>query len=80
MRPAIPALTSLRFFAAAWVVAFHESAWSLASGQSELITISPLNRLVSEGALAVNFFFMLSGFILAYSSSWHIRMLVQTLN
>ncbi|MBM1222511.1 acyltransferase [Ponticoccus sp. SC2-23] len=59
-------LTSLRFFAALVVVLFHmffeeasmQTAWQ---------------RLISDGHLGVDLFFMLSGFILAhvYLSQWH---------
>lgn len=60
VRPSIPPLTSLRFFAAAVVVAFHydPNKFSLLPGffQSWLET----------GYEAVTFFFVLSGFILSY--------------
>jgi len=57
MRPNIPALTSLRFFAALVVVFFH---YNLAR------PLSPLS-LGDFGYRAVTFFFVLSGFILAYA-------------
>jgi peptidoglycan/LPS O-acetylase OafA/YrhL len=62
-RPALPLLTTLRFFAAAEVVAFHaaqtDPAWAR--------PVDFLSGLVSGGDAAVAFFFVLSGFILAYA-------------
>jgi hypothetical protein len=57
MRPNIPALTSLRFFAALVVVFFHYNL---------VRPLSPLS-LGDFGYRAVTFFFVLSGFILAYA-------------
>ena len=58
----IDALTSLRFFAALWVVFFHQ--W---------LTYYPktlgswfYQTLISKGFLGVDIFFLLSGYILAY--------------
>jgi len=61
LRPAqLPALTSLRFFAAVLVVLFHylprdeaDNAWWI--------------RIINHGYAGVSFFFVLSGFILAYT-------------
>jgi peptidoglycan/LPS O-acetylase OafA/YrhL len=62
-RPQLPVLTTLRFFAAAEVVAFHvaqtQRGWEKPYGF--------LTGLVSGGHAAVAFFFVLSGFILAYA-------------
>lgn len=59
----LEALTSLRFFAASWVLLFH-------SGSSFARTTPAVPRAVanmlSHGWLGVPFFFILSGFILAY--------------
>lgn len=58
-RPDLPALTGLRFLAAAYVVVFHFAppAWSA----------SPvLGKFIGNGRLSVEFFFILSGFILTY--------------
>ena len=61
-RPPLPVLTTLRFIAAAEVVAFHiaqtRPGWEKPVGL--------LSGLVSGGHAAVIFFFVLSGFILAY--------------
>jgi peptidoglycan/LPS O-acetylase OafA/YrhL len=57
MRPSIPPLTSLRFFAALVVVVFHYN-----------ITRAVFTPFVADfGYEAVTFFFILSGFILAYA-------------
>lgn len=60
VRPPIPPLTSLRFFAAAVVVAYHY--------EPERFTRVPefLRSWLETGYEAVTFFFMLSGFVLAY--------------
>jgi len=63
MPPAIPALTGLRFLAALAVVIVHFGApFFVGLG---LPGYAP--RLASAGYLGVNFFFLLSGFILAYN-------------
>jgi len=58
-RPRLPALTGLRFFAALWVVMLHYAG----SRPGAL----PSFPLLSRGWLGVNMFFVLSGFILAYT-------------
>ena len=60
-RPAIPALTSLRFFAALWVVLFHIREIGLWHGGA-----APYLATIQLGYLGVSFFFVLSGFILVY--------------
>jgi peptidoglycan/LPS O-acetylase OafA/YrhL len=60
-RPRLPALTSLRFFAALHVVCFHFLAFKIVSGERWLGQIS------SIGYVGVSFFFVLSGFILVYT-------------
>lgn len=64
----IDALTSLRFFAALLVVVFHH-------GQAA-VTSAPLwlQSLVKGGYVGVPFFFVLSGFILAYNYLPLVRM------
>ena len=56
----IPALTSLRFFAAFYVILFHAHEFSG-------VNLYFLNNLFRSGYLAVDFFFILSGFILSYT-------------
>lgn len=58
-RPALEALTSLRFFAAFYVVLFHGARGYI--GDSDIA-----QRFVGNGFIAVDLFFVLSGFILAY--------------
>ncbi|MGH1456768.1 MAG: acyltransferase family protein [Alphaproteobacteria bacterium] len=56
----IKSLTALRFFAALYVSLFHVHNFSG-------IDLGVLNTFLSNGYLAVDFFFILSGFILAYT-------------
>jgi len=60
-RPRLPALTSLRFFAALHVVFFHLLAMKVLWSKGWLMRIS------SIGYVGVSFFFVLSGFILVYT-------------
>ena len=60
-RPRLPALTSVRFFAALHVCIFHMYAMRIASGTGVF------HRIASIGYVGVNFFFVLSGFILVYT-------------
>jgi len=60
-RPRLPALTSLRFFAALHVVFFHFLAFKIVSSEGWL------GRISSIGYVGVSFFFVLSGFILVYT-------------
>lgn len=55
----LKALTALRFWAALWVVLFHML-------QANLNESSLFDRVVSRGALGVDLFFILSGFILMH--------------
>ena len=57
-REPLPALTSIRFFAAAWVVFFH---------LRDYINLGPFERVAGYGFCGVTLFFVLSGFILAYN-------------
>jgi peptidoglycan/LPS O-acetylase OafA/YrhL len=61
----LPALTSLRFVAALWVVIYHYS------GSIRGFDAVPqwLKSLVSSGPIAVSFFFLLSGFVLSHSQA-----------
>jgi peptidoglycan/LPS O-acetylase OafA/YrhL len=56
-RPKVHALTSIRFFAALYVVFFH-TRWGITPG-------SRLDQFLSMGNASVCFFFLLSGYILA---------------
>ena len=60
-RPRIPALTSVRFLAALHVCLFHMYAMRIATGTGVV------HRVASIGYVGVNFFFVLSGFILVYT-------------
>lgn len=64
----MPALTSLRFLAALYVVLFHVVQWhpSARRGQTSLLTHA-WHTFCAHGFAAVGFFFVLSGFILAYN-------------
>ncbi len=54
----LKALTSLRFWAALWVVLFHFLPYAADWG--------PASSLLGKGYLGVDFFFVLSGFVLAH--------------
>lgn len=56
----IHALTSLRFFAALWVVVFHTMLLPFGNLRGTLA-----DRIISFGYTSVSFFFLLSGYILA---------------
>jgi peptidoglycan/LPS O-acetylase OafA/YrhL len=56
--PALPALTSLRFFAALYVVVFH--------GGQQFFTSEIGKSFAGAGYVAVDLFFVLSGFVLTY--------------
>jgi peptidoglycan/LPS O-acetylase OafA/YrhL len=60
-RPRLPALTSVRFCAALHVCVFHMYAMKIVSGGGVF------HRIASIGYVGVNFFFVLSGFILVYT-------------
>jgi peptidoglycan/LPS O-acetylase OafA/YrhL len=62
-RPSLPLLTTLRFFAAAEVVAFHLAPFR----PGEAAPSGFLSGLASGGHAAVVFFFVLSGFVLGYA-------------
>ncbi len=59
----LPALTSIRFFAALWVLLFHFSGQHLAAAPVEL------RNIAGCGFAGVSLFFILSGFILTYTYS-----------
>jgi peptidoglycan/LPS O-acetylase OafA/YrhL len=60
-RPRLPALTSLRFFAAFHVVMFHLYTMHILEGRGLY------RKLASIGYVGVSLFFVLSGFILVYT-------------
>jgi len=60
-RPLLPALTSLRFFAALHVLLFHIYAMQIMTGSGFY------RSFASVGYVGVSFFFVLSGFILVYT-------------
>ena len=60
-RPPLPMLTSVRFLAALWVAIFHMQAMQTFFGPAWFA------KLGSFGYMGVDFFFVLSGFILVYS-------------
>jgi len=62
MRPRLNALTTLRFFAALHVVLFHVRVVGILSGGPWWY-----QNFASIGFVGVNFFFVLSGFILVYT-------------
>ena len=62
MRPKLPALTTLRFFAALHVVLFHMRVIGILSGGPWWY-----QNFASIGYIGVNLFFVLSGFILVYT-------------
>lgn len=73
-RRSLNALTSVRFLAAMWVVIYHYNRkFRFATAVQEQHYVagphSPLDLLISQGHIAVDFFFLLSGFILAYTYS-----------
>lgn len=61
-RPPLPALTSMRFFAALVVVLYHVDVLQLSKKAGWLYT-----DLFKYGDVGVGFFFVLSGFVLAYT-------------
>ena len=62
MRPRLHALTTLRFFAALHVVLFHMRVIGILPGGPWWF-----HNFASIGFVGVNFFFVLSGFILVYT-------------
>lgn len=61
-RPRLPALTSVRFFAALWVALFHMQAM-----KAFYFGAAAVRQFASIGYCGVSFFFVLSGFILIYT-------------
>lgn len=63
----LPALSGLRFFLALWVIAHHLTGRGQMLEPAALALPSPLYTLIRGGYMAVATFFVLSGFVLAYS-------------
>ena len=61
-KPQLDALTGCRFIAASLVVWYHYFPHALQ-------TVAPFRAVISRGYMAVSFFFVLSGFVLAYNYS-----------
>jgi peptidoglycan/LPS O-acetylase OafA/YrhL len=61
VRPRLPAVTSLRFFAAFHVALFHMKEMRILTGPNWLTSFAGI------GYVGVSFFFVLSGFILVYT-------------
>lgn len=59
----LPALTPLRGIAALWVVLYHYCG---TAQYLPNLDITPHSYIVSKGYLAVDIFFMLSGFVMAH--------------
>ncbi|MPR00319.1 acyltransferase family protein [Modestobacter sp. I12A-02628] len=64
LRGEIKALTGLRIVAAVWVVAFH---FMFTPGESYRFVWEPWRPLLNTGALGVDLFFVLSGFVITLS-------------
>ena len=58
-KKSLSGLTSIRFFAALWVMAFHGYFWAHRS--------DPFSNFTAAGYAGVSVFFVLSGFILSYN-------------
>ncbi|WP_051580708.1 acyltransferase family protein [Pseudonocardia acaciae] len=57
-------LTGLRLFAAAWVVVFH---FQFTGGELLARVLDPVFPLVNTGAMGVDLFYVLSGFVIAFT-------------
>ena len=68
-REPLRALTGLRFVAASWVLFFHTRCAAVLAARGW----PRLSHLLAQGRLAVALFFLLSGFILAYSYRGQVR-------
>jgi peptidoglycan/LPS O-acetylase OafA/YrhL len=67
-RPELRALTGLRFVAALHVLVFHVLfTFTRAAVLLRVAPASPLRALLASGYVGVNFFFVLSGFVLVYA-------------
>jgi len=76
----LPALTGLRFFLALWVIGHHITGPSDMLGAAAAATPSAIYAWIRGGYLAVQTFFVLSGFVLARTyrdSDWSRRHLLR---
>lgn len=74
VRKSLGPLTGARFLAALWVVLYHSAkdfGFQMTYRPSEPILLALWNPIVGQGYLAVDFFFLISGFILAYNYITH---------
>jgi peptidoglycan/LPS O-acetylase OafA/YrhL len=72
-KPQLRSLTGIRFFLALWVVVFHQTSAEGYVGPWMEQLPEPVFAWLRTGYVAVGFFFLLSGFVLAYSydlGSW----------
>ena len=63
-RGEIRSLTGLRLFAAAWVVLFH---FEFTKGHLLAAVLDPAYPVVTTGAMGVDLFYVLSGFVIAFT-------------
>jgi peptidoglycan/LPS O-acetylase OafA/YrhL len=63
-RGEVRALTGLRLFAAAWVVLFH---FEFTPGEGFVEAVKHVRAVVSVGSLGVDLFYVLSGFVIAFT-------------
>lgn len=70
VRKSLEPLTGARFLAAVWVVLYHSTndfGFHISYTPTEPVLLKLWDHIVHQGYLAVDFFFLLSGFILAYN-------------
>lgn len=72
LRPSLDALTAMRGLAAIWVLSHNDFVFR------ETLGIDAVTGILSKGYLAVDFFLVLSGFILTYVHQHEFRTLTRT--
>lgn len=65
MNKRLDQLNGLKVFFCAWIVVFHYSA--NVNQDISLLPFHQINRLFPYGSLGVEFFYVLSGFLIAYT-------------